>query len=302
MLKNSFSSQAHSAVVRDDLTGDVVVVAPKRAHRPSHIRRIDPFSPAHLIMEHVIAAYGRGLHRMTVIENKFPVFDDVHGVRGHQEILVEGKKTQIENVLRAYAARAAALRKMKLIKGLVVFKNEGSTAGASQTHAHSQIFGLSFIPDRWKEIHRRRCIAERRHGMTSHALAITEASSARTIYADRHVTAFAHPAARFPYEVRILTRRKIDNITQATPAEITSLAKALHVCLGFVRKRKFTYNFFFHDVFADTHEHFEIRFVPRTTIWGGFELDTGIAVNPITAEHAAEEYRTAFGKGTSEKR
>ena len=38
-------------------------------------------------------------------------------------------------------------------------------------------------------------------------------------------------------------------------------------------------------------EHFEIRFTPRSNVWGGFELDTGISVNPVPAEFAAEEYK-----------
>lgn len=293
-----------SHLIRDASTGDWVVVAPKRAHQPSSIIKkfVDHFSPKELKHEHVIATYGSGSGKITAIENKFPVFQAGKGVKGYQEILVEGAKIgafanysvkQIENVLHAYVERSKAIRKMKNLKSLVVFKNEGPAAGASQPHAHSQIFGLSFVPARWEEINQHRITTEKRRRQTSHALAIAEASSPRTVYADRFVTAFAHPAARFAYEVRILTRRKIDNITQAKPSEIVSLAKALHALLPFVRSRKLAYNFFFHDVFADTHEHFEMRFVPRMGIWGGFELDAGIAVNPVPAEAAAAEYLAA---------
>jgi len=115
------------------------------------------------------------------------------------------------------------------------------------------------------------------------------------IFSDPHAIAYANPTPRFPYEVVITTRRKIDNLTKATLKEIASLAKALHACLRFVRKRKLSFNYFFHDVFANPREHFEIRFVPRgVNVWGGFELDAGVAVNPVLPEQAAEEYRKAL--------
>ncbi len=304
-MRYTVNMDTESHLFHDTVTGDVVLSAPKRLYRPNNAKKSkssDPFSSEHLKRERILATYRTGVDRITAIENAFPVFSPNAGVRGYQEILVEGTMqrpfvqfsvTQITNVLRAYVDRSNAVRRMKWLKAMIVFKNEGPAAGASQMHAHSQLFGLSFVPERWKDINRRRWLAERRHGITSHALAISEASSPRTVYSDRHVTAYAHPAARFPYEVRILTRRKIDNVTQTTSAELTSLARALQTCLAFVRLRAFAYNFFFHDVFADTHEHFELRFVPRVNVWGGFELDAGIAVNPVTAEQAAEEYRQA---------
>jgi UDPglucose--hexose-1-phosphate uridylyltransferase len=228
------------------------------------------------------------------------VFGADQGLEGHQEIFVEGETRgafvdfsvlRISRVLAAYAERLRELRRSKGLRGIVIFKNEGPAAGASQTHAHSQLFGLSFIPDRWKEIDARRKKAEKTHGKAAHTIALAEALPSNIIFQDAHVVAFAPQSARFPYEVRILTKRNIDNVTQANEAEVHSLAKALYALLPFVRAHKFSYNFFFHDVFADTHEQFEMRFVPRANVWGGFELDAGVAINPVPAEVAAQEYR-----------
>ena len=60
-----------------------------------------------------------------------------------------------------------------------------------------------------------------------------------------------------------------------------------------IRKRGLSYNFYFHDIFADKNEIFEIRFAPRSNVWAGFELDSGLIVNPVPAEAAAREYREA---------
>lgn len=275
-----------SKLLHDPETGDWVVVAPRRAKRPDGQKKkqTDPFSPAHLKSEKIVALYGRGPGRITAIENKFPVFVRGKGASGYQEILVEGKKTKIENVLRAYAARARAIRKMRGLKSIIIFKNDGQGSGASQPHPHSQIFALAFVPKRYDRLS---VVGRRASRRTTYDVRLT-------IFSDRHAIAYANPTPRFPFEAIVTTRRNIDNLTQATPAEIASLANALRACLAFVRSRKLAYNFFFHDVFANPKERFEIRFVPRgVNVWGGFELDAGIAVNSVPADQAAEAYKKA---------
>jgi UDPglucose--hexose-1-phosphate uridylyltransferase len=301
-------SEETSRLIQDDSTGDWVVVAPKRRQRPDVGGKkisasADHFSVQSLKSQKILATYGSGKNRIVAIENAFPTFEQQGGVRGYQELLIEGKEigrfadytvARILNVLRAYAERARVFRAMDGLKCLMTFKNEGVAAGASQPHAHSQLFGLSFVPERLQHISDARKKAEKKHRLTAHELAIREASSERTIFFDAHVTAFAHPAARFPYEVRVLTKRHTDNVTMLTDDELKSVAKALHAVLPFVRTRKLAFNYYFHDIFGDAHEHFEIRFVPRGVgIQGGFELDAGVSINPIPAEQAAAEYRNA---------
>lgn len=290
---------SHSELIQDEHTGDWVIIAPKRANRPlSHGKKattkVDRFSLKNMMQEKILATYGEGATRIAVVENKYPVFQAKTGIKGHQEILVEGtmaksftsfSPAQIERVLLAYVARAKAMLKRSDLKSIIIFKNEGFEAGASQHHAHSQLYGLSFVPARWKA---------RTTRISRHARAMKEVTEERTIFADEQVIVFANPSARFPYEVRVLPRREVDNITLLSAEEIHSLAKAVFLLLKFVKARKLDYNFFFHDVFGDRHESFELHFVPRgINVWGGFELDAGIAINPVSAEAAAEAYRAS---------
>lgn len=286
-------SAGGSMLLRDEMTGDWVIVAPGRRHRPDghRVRWTDVFSPRNLKDQRIIASYERDGFPITAIENNFPVFTDDGGVRGRQEILVEGARVtsfaeftaaQIAAVLDIYADRAKAFRKDRKLKFMVLFKNEGVDSGASQPHPHSQIFAMSFVPTRVVRTGKRNL----------HRLALKEATPARTIYKDKHVVAFANPSGRFAYEVRIVPKRHFDNITQASSAERFSFAKALHRLLPLIKHRKLAFNYFFHDIFADTHEPFEIRFAPRGSRWGGFELDAGVFVNPVPAEAAAAEYRS----------
>ena len=291
----------HSELLHDAHTGDWVIIAPKRAHRPiakdKKAKVEDRFSIQNLKSEKILAVYGKGVNRIAVVENKYPVFQPEIEIRGHQEILVEGTAIGVfvdfplrhmEQVFQAYVARAKAASVRPDLQSVVIFKNEGFEAGASQVHAHSQLYGLSFVPARWKD---------RATKISRHSRALKDATPERTIFEDASVIAFAHPSARFPYEVRVIPRREVDNITLLTKPEVRSLAKAVFLLLKLVKQRKLAFNFFFHDVFDDRHESFELHFVPRgVNVWGGFELDAGIAINPISAEMAAQSYRDAAKK------
>lgn len=294
-----------SSLVQDPYTGHWIIVAPGRMKRPNNATKkksTDPFSQTHLKNEKVLAVYGQGKNRITAIENKFPVFRSDRGLRGRQEILVEGRKkksfakfstTMILSVLNAMVERSRAFHLDPQIKYMVVFKNEGGAAGASQLHAHSQVFGLSFIPEETKRMMQKRKQISKKYKLSPHDLALMQAIRERVIYADKHVVAFATPFARLPYEVRIITRRPLDNVMKTHVQERRSLAKALCKLLRLVRSRGWSFNIFFHDTFADKDEHFEVVFTPRTSVWAGFELDTGIVVNPVAPETAAAEYRAA---------
>lgn len=291
--------------MQDELTGDWIIVAPGRRKRPNGLHAAkpkDPFAPSRIPKEDVIARYGKGADAILVVRNKYPVFTPDGGVGGRQEIIVEGKRVmsfcvssvgRITALLDAFAARFKVLRADPAVKYLQAFKNEGAAAGASQPHPHSQIFALPFVPQRLRDEARRRRSAVRRLGKSTHAHALSLGIPSCTIFRDRHVVAFANPTSRFAYGVRIVPRRRIDNITSTTPTERRSLAKAVASLLPLMRERRSAFNLFFHDVIDETDEHFELRFAPRMNTWGGFELDAGVVVNPVPAERAAEEYRSA---------
>lgn len=300
-----FADPLSSHLLQDPLTGEWVIIAPGRRYRPDGHgvgKSKDPFSPSGLTHQKVLAAYGTKGFPVIAIENSYPVFHEDRELVGSQEILVEGAKIQsfslftvqqIRAVIDGMAERNRVMRGDPKIRYIVTFKNDGPSGGASQPHPHSQIFGLHFVPARIRHIAAQRHLAVKKHRLGAHALAMREATPARTVFADAHAVAYADPTSRYQYGVRISLRRNVDNITKTRSAERLSLARAIHALLPFVRSKGYAYNFFFHDVVGESDECFEIRFSPRVNIWGGFELDSGIVVNPVPAECAAEEYRAA---------
>ncbi|MFH1620726.1 MAG: DUF4931 domain-containing protein [Patescibacteria group bacterium] len=294
-----------SSLVHDPYTGHWIILAPGRKHRPdnsSSRKNEDVFSRQNLKHEKILAVYGRGAECITAIENKFSVFSSNKGLKGRQEILVEGQSKMpfskfsvdmIFSVINALVERSHVFRRNPQIKYLVAFKNQGAAAGASQIHAHSQIFGLSFVPEQAGKMMQKRRQLLKKTKLTPHDLALMMATKERIIFNDKKVIAFASPFARLPYEVRIITQRPLDNITQTDKYERRSIAKALFKILHLTSSRDWPFNFYFHDTFSDKNEHFEIVFTPRTNVWAGFELDTDIVINPVAPESCADEYRKA---------
>jgi UDPglucose--hexose-1-phosphate uridylyltransferase len=75
---------------------------------------------------------------------------------GLHEVLIEGPRhdldmallpaAHVQRILEAYRNRFQAFYADSRIRHVIVFKNHGAEAGASQQHPHSQIVGLPIVP------------------------------------------------------------------------------------------------------------------------------------------------------------
>ncbi len=59
----------------------------------------------------------------------------------------------------------------------------------------------------------------------------------------------------------------------------------------FLDKGRISYNYFLQDSLAPYEHHFSLRIEPRQTIWAGLELSTGVIINPMAPEAAAQWYK-----------
>ena len=88
------------------------------------------------------------------------IFDMMTGVGAHEVIvetpehtqeLADLSEPQIVDVLRAYRERMADLGGDDRFKYVLIFKNQGYLAGATMSHAHSQLIATPVTPKRVKE-------------------------------------------------------------------------------------------------------------------------------------------------------
>ncbi len=225
-------------------------------------------------------------------ENRFFSFASSYGFHEvvvetphHEKQMWDFSGQEIERVLEVYAARVSALEFFPQVKYVSVFKNQGSHAGTSVPHAHSQVIAQSVVPTRVRQKVR----AVRRFVECPYcAILNVERSSERRVFENADVVAFTPYASRFQYEVWIFPKAHVTRLDQW---HVKSVAEALQYVLSRLKVLGCSFNMAF--TYAprgeDVHVHCEV--FPRIASWGGFECGSGVVINTVTPEEAARFYR-----------
>ncbi len=304
------------------LLNKYVIITPGRLKRPRDIKEQTiiertvpcPFCPENIIKKNVLdrisakdksisGKKSKKIWQVLSVKNIFPAVTlNNNKAYGTQEVVIETpnhikelaelEESQIEQVLRMYARRTKAIAKNKKIEYILCFKNQGSKAGASIVHAHSQIFATHILPP---EVHEELGLAQAykiENGICPYCDIIKkEMKTKRKIFADKYVAAFTPYASEYHYEAWIFTKRHLDNITKLNKAEFKSFAKALKKILVKLRALDLSFNYYLHQVISNKDQHFYLKIQPRDSIWAGVELGSGLVINSVSPEMAAKYYR-----------
>lgn len=306
-----------SEIRKDYIQEKYVIIAPQRGARPHAVtfeedkhptpatRRPCVFCPEKVDRQKFLLAHGTdGGWSVKVIPNKYPaVTTDNSKAYGTQEIIIETPRhtTQLEDmnvshiseVLKVYAARTKAISEIPKIEYILIFKNRGGRAGASIGHSHSQIFATQFLPPHLLDKSHRVQAYKLRTGRCVYCDVIGDERKGPRLISDDGVTvAFAPYASIHNYEVWILPKRHLDNITQLTDEERLSWSKTMKRILGKISKLGLPYNFYFHQVVYDKDQHLYMKITPRGGVWAGVEIGSGLIINPVAPEEAAKYYRS----------
>ncbi|MFH1111789.1 MAG: DUF4931 domain-containing protein [Patescibacteria group bacterium] len=308
-----------SEIRKDYIQDKYVIIAPYRSQRPHYY---DPIN-------YDLSSYGqkateqdcvfctlnvrkakllvgsKSNWQIAVVPNKYPaVALNNPKAYGQQEVVVEtpNHNLHIEDfspkhlvkILQTYVARTRSIMKNSKIEYILIFKNNGGRAGASILHSHSQIFATSFLPPHLADKSQATQAYKLKTGCCVYCDVINkEIKGPRCVYVDTYTIAFAPYASMYNYELWIMPRRHLDNITNLTSLEqksfaimlqqaVTKISHALHL----------PYNYYFHQVVHDEDQHLYLKITPRGTPWAGVEIGSGLIINPIAPEQAAKFYRT----------
>jgi len=291
------------------ITGRSVAFAPERIKRPNDTKKspkssLCPFCAGNVKSKSILSQTPKGKKWQTAaVKNLFPVLSKGSSqAYGYQEVIIDTpvheedfadlKIKQIETVLQMFQIRSEKLKKDKKIHYILCFKNQGRAAGASLRHIHSQIFASTILPpDIIEERNRVALYAEENSACPYCELIKQEENESRKIYSDNNLIAFCPYASEYPYEVWITSRRHVDNIALLKPSEISSLAKCLKLIAQKLKDLSFDFNFFTHNDLDNQHQHFYLKVQPRPNVWAGVELGSGLIINSILPEEAANNYR-----------
>ena len=263
-----------------------------------------------------------GAWQTRVVNNKYPAlsqegqvirtFDGVHrsitGI-GHHEIIVEHSRhnttlalmtsQEVAFYLRTLYRRGWDIQIDSRIEQVIYFKNHGERAGASLRHPHSQIVGLPVVPN---DIRRRIEEARRYFDDTGSCVYCTMLqdeldNKVRLVAVNKNFVAFVLYAAPAPFHMWIIPRRHSVSYLYLQEEEFADLATILRQVLRklYVGLRDPAYNLIVRSApvkeIGNDYLHWYITIVPRLSRSAGFELGSGIFINPAIPEESADFLR-----------
>ena len=303
----------------DPVTGAPVIVAPGRAARPhTTAHPVDatppgacPFCPGneHETPPEVLHLGDGGPDapgwRIRVVPNRYPVVGGPGarpGATGAHEVLVlspdhgatfadlaEDHAVEVLTVLRDRARHHVAAGRAHA----QVLINHGRAAGASIAHPHAQVIAVDLVPPLVLEREGRAEAA----GGDLLALDLAGARAAGTVVEEVDgAPAWVPVAGAWPWGLRIAPPERVARFDEATDPSVAAVARVLRRVLARLGAAlgPHAHNVVVHSGAPDVSSGllpWFVEVVPRLGVHAGFELGTGILVNPVPPEAAAATLR-----------
>ena len=233
----------------------------------------------------------------------------------HNNILAEQDTAYMQRIVLAWRTRGRALIKSEpSLESILYFKNNGSVAGASLIHPHSQIVALPLVPRDMEGRHRAHLEYWRDNGKSVWDASLEEELQTRTEHPNDHriidendlFLSFVPFAAISPYHVYVVPKFQKAHFEETDDLELDALSDILsktlkrqHVLLDEpdynlilrsapLRKRGIQ-SAFDADVFTRWH----VVITPRlgAGAMAGFELGSGMFSNGNRPESDAQDLR-----------
>jgi len=230
---------------------------------------------------------------------------------GHHEVLVESPRhddhlgvasvSQVTHVVNAYIDRLRELSSKPYVAYVSIFRNHGLEAGASLSHAHSQIMATPIMPKIVEEeLAASRELFKKSESCAFCGILDSEGQSPRLIWKNQHFVVFAPWASVHPFEFWIFPLKHQCCLLDLSQGEVEALARTVRVSLGGLQTLLGDppYNFGFHQIKSGACDcyHWHLEVYPRLSIWAGFEKSTGMFINVVSPEDAAQSLREAVAE------
>jgi UDPglucose--hexose-1-phosphate uridylyltransferase len=314
------------------MTGRWVVIAGERAQRPSDFlpRRLpvedDPLRPCPFCpgsdLEPVVECLGPdGRWEVRVVPNLYPAFsgNDPMVVTHLGPVFTQAPASGVHdvivlspdhNVSWADIPPDHAALIMTAIKGRMLehsaqpglrysqaVVNSGREAGASIEHPHGQLLSMPFIPG--EAANELAGFARFQGNCLLCAVIDAEAEvNHRVVYADDRVVMLCPFWSGTPYEMLLIPRSHESHLYAAQDEDLAAVGASVQLALASLRERlgDVAYNVMFHSApyrtSADFHWH--VHVVPKISTRGGFEMGSGVLINVVEPERAADDLKSAF--------
>ncbi|MFZ5907034.1 MAG: galactose-1-phosphate uridylyltransferase [Nitrospirota bacterium] len=250
-----------------------------------------------------------------VIPNKFPaltpegsmkrvtrgIYLEIQGY-GHHEVVIETphhdrqpgimSTEEMGSVIETYHRRYVDLLKKDENMMIIIFRNHGRKAGTSLVHPHSQIIATGMVPHhiRWREEEAQHYYDEWGRCIFCDMLAYELKHGKRIITENEFFAAFVPYAAEVAFEVWIMPKEHKADFGDIMDREKTDLASIMRNILGKYHKRLGDpdYNYVINTSVRyranEPQLHWYLQLLPRLMTRAGFEIGSGININPSIPE------------------
>lgn len=228
-------------------------------------------------------------------------FHEVFILRDHYRQPAELSVAKVRELLHAYVERYCALKDEGCVNYISIFHNHGKSAGATLTHPHSQLIAIPVIPP---DVHRSLEGSERYY-LGEHRcihcvmLEYERKTKKRIVFENDCMLVVAPYASHSSFETRIFPKAHHPHFEAMSAKEERCAAEALKATLWKLFKglKNPSYNYFVHTAppasgHGFDHYHWHIEIIPKSQVWAGFEIGTGIEISSIAPENAAAFLRS----------
>jgi UDPglucose--hexose-1-phosphate uridylyltransferase len=231
--------------------------------------------------------------------NGFGIHDVIIETPDHAQVMALMTDAEVADVLRVYKTRFTALSSDSRIAQITIFKNHGADAGTSLEHPHSQLIATPVIS---LQVRQRFQEALRYYDdfgacMFCETLEEELAEKQRIVLTTDNFVALETFASPTPFCTHIYPRRHMASFGDISDTELTDLGQVLRAILGklYHGLANPDFNYTIRTAPAECvgvkYFHWYLSVIPRLTRVAGFELGSGMFINSVLPEAAAEFLR-----------
>jgi len=241
-----------------------------------------------------------------LIENEF--FAMKPAIGGHDVIVVKDHDQSIskfteeiwEDLFESFKCRYRHYVKIPNVEYVMPIYNHKPQAAASIEHPHAQIFASAVVPNTVSRelTHTAQYHSDHKTCAFCDLIDHEKAQNTRLLFENDDFVAFTFYAARFPFEIWIMPKKHSSDFYAMSEGQTKSLAEISRKVFSRLDETLGDppVNFFIHSAPVNDdgkleYYHWHLEVAPRLALYGGYELGSGMIIDIIAPEQAAEYLR-----------
>lgn len=236
----------------------------------------------------------------------FGISEVIVETQQHDSPLEDREPDEIKKLFNLYKDRAIERFKDPRVTQVIIFKNSGPKAGASQDHPHSQVYALPIVPGhiRLETDCCRRFYDDEGVCPACELLEKEIKDRQRIVLKTGNIVAICPYASENPYEIHLYPTVHVTSLTLINSRFLDAMAESTGLILRALKDilGPFDYNLVWFSAPKDDCDapffHLRLKIIPRLSTPAGFEIASQMSVNPQLPENTASELREALKKGT----